>query len=216
MLVVSLKVNLVALDRGHLDDDLIEQYALGRAPAAKIPAIEEHLLVCHRCQDALESTHHYVTAMRSAAMESRSRKVGPNRAARALLGLPRVAWLAGALAATAILITEGLWYSRSHEAAPPAVVMLQSTRGIGNPATPGAPPRKPFTLELDLSGLQPLPAYNLEIVDSDGRSVFKSAAALVNGFARATVRSLKSGAYFVRLYANDAELLREYPLTVSD
>ena len=38
----------------HVDPEKLELYALGRLPDIEVAAIEEHLLVCHRCQDELE------------------------------------------------------------------------------------------------------------------------------------------------------------------
>lgn len=39
----------------HPSDDIIELYALGRLSEELVPPFEEHLLVCARCQDALQS-----------------------------------------------------------------------------------------------------------------------------------------------------------------
>ena len=38
----------------HSPDDVIELYSLGRLPEELVPSFEEHLLVCSRCQDALQ------------------------------------------------------------------------------------------------------------------------------------------------------------------
>jgi hypothetical protein len=38
----------------HIDPDKLELYALGRLTETEVGAIEEHLLVCHQCQDELE------------------------------------------------------------------------------------------------------------------------------------------------------------------
>jgi anti-sigma factor RsiW len=40
----------------HVNPDKLELYALGRLSDTEVAAIEEHLLVCHRCQDELERT----------------------------------------------------------------------------------------------------------------------------------------------------------------
>lgn len=40
--------------QGHPSDEAIELYALGRLHEELVVALEEHLLVCEQCQDALE------------------------------------------------------------------------------------------------------------------------------------------------------------------
>jgi anti-sigma factor ChrR (cupin superfamily) len=39
----------------HPTDETIELYALGRLAEHLVPSLEEHLLVCDRCQDALQA-----------------------------------------------------------------------------------------------------------------------------------------------------------------
>lgn len=38
---------------GHIEPEKFELYALGRLPEAEAAPLEEHLLVCHQCQDEL-------------------------------------------------------------------------------------------------------------------------------------------------------------------
>jgi hypothetical protein len=49
----------------HCTDDAIELYALGRLPPELI-ALEEHLLVCKQCQDALQGDDAFTQAFRGA------------------------------------------------------------------------------------------------------------------------------------------------------
>jgi hypothetical protein len=54
-----------AIER-HLSGDEIELYALGRLAEELVPPLEEHLLVCECCQDALreeESFSQSITAL---------------------------------------------------------------------------------------------------------------------------------------------------------
>jgi anti-sigma factor ChrR (cupin superfamily) len=39
--------------KNHPSEETIELYALGRLAEKLVPPLEEHLLVCERCQDAL-------------------------------------------------------------------------------------------------------------------------------------------------------------------
>jgi hypothetical protein len=217
MLVVSWKVKRVSSNQyRHIDEELLELYAMGHVPESDVPGIEEHLLICSRCQDALESTAAYVSAMRSAALESRQEQWRGEKVSAGLLSLPRIAWATGAFALVAFLAIGMTSYSNRVSRGVPALVVLQSARGTPNGLGPAAPAGKPFTLALDLIGLQALSQYNVQIVDSTGNSVFKSTVKSSERGVNATVRvPLKSGMYYVRLYDN-AELLREFPLTVAD
>jgi anti-sigma factor RsiW len=51
------------------DDDLLEKYALGRLDEPGAAPIEEHLLICERCQDRLKELDDFVTALRAAVRQ---------------------------------------------------------------------------------------------------------------------------------------------------
>ena len=55
----------------HPFDDAIEAYSRRTLPHSKIQQIEEHLLVCHDCQDRAAATDEFVSAIRAAAMKRR-------------------------------------------------------------------------------------------------------------------------------------------------
>ena len=70
-------------------------------------------------------------------------------------------------------------------------------------------------LILELTGLEAHSEYRLEVVDAGGQPVFQSHGAPQNNKLIATLaKGLRAGSYFVRVYANTGELLREYALTV--
>lgn len=52
---------------GHPVDDLLEQYSLGRLAGGELRRVEEHLLLCSKCQDRLTAVDSYVRAMRDGA-----------------------------------------------------------------------------------------------------------------------------------------------------
>jgi anti-sigma factor RsiW len=59
----------------HISEDALEEYALGRLPSAHCEPLDEHLLVCPACQNALEVIDDYVNVIRAAlAAFPRSRK----------------------------------------------------------------------------------------------------------------------------------------------
>jgi hypothetical protein len=53
----------------HLREEDLEQCAMGMLPESALREFELHLLVCHRCQDALAEMDAYVAAMRAACQE---------------------------------------------------------------------------------------------------------------------------------------------------
>lgn len=51
----------------HIPEDLLERYAMGMLSDSETGPLEEHLLVCHECQDRLRAVDEYVAAIRAAA-----------------------------------------------------------------------------------------------------------------------------------------------------
>ncbi len=51
----------------HIDEETLECYALGRLCEDEAAPVEEHLLVCHSCQDGLAAADEYIRAVRAAA-----------------------------------------------------------------------------------------------------------------------------------------------------
>src|SRR3954469_22058425 len=50
----------------HPSDEILEDYALSRLPEALAAPVEEHLLICHRCQDAVEAMDDFAAALKGA------------------------------------------------------------------------------------------------------------------------------------------------------
>jgi hypothetical protein len=198
----------------HVTDEVVEEYSMGRLAGLEMEEFEEHLLICTQCQDRLAFTDRFVGGIRSAALELRQAPAAEARPWRlSLFDLPKPAW---ALALAVLVIAAGIRPSLHRSNAPPAVVLLESTRGTETPDS-STPAGKPFLLVLDLTDLQPLAQYRVQIVDDAGHPVFQSSAAPDRNRLRATVaRGLRGGVYYVRLYAPGQELLREYGLKVLD
>ena len=53
----------------HPDADTLEEYAFGRLPEALSDNLEEHLLLCHRCQGALAEVDEYILLMKYATAQ---------------------------------------------------------------------------------------------------------------------------------------------------
>ena len=188
----------------HREQEEIESYSMGKMPEAEMEAFEEHLLICEQCQHAVAEFDAYVPAVRSAAAHLRNEPAPGWRN-----WLPRPAWI-GAMASAAALIIAGIGLEL-RPAGPPLTVRLQSVRGVAGEAK--AAPRRPLLLVPDLAGLATQPPFRLEIVNSDGARLWNGE--LRAGQERVQARSLAAGAYYVRVYAQDGRLLREYGLEVA-
>jgi anti-sigma factor ChrR (cupin superfamily) len=55
----------------HPNDEQMEQYALGGLAQEAIPAFEQHLLICHTCQDRVAFMDASVEAMQAEARQIR-------------------------------------------------------------------------------------------------------------------------------------------------
>jgi hypothetical protein len=202
----------------HATGDRLEEYCLGRVPAAEQESLENHLLVCPACQELLRETDYYVRTMRQAAAELArempARNKNPLRRWFGPLFRPVPAAAFAGIAALALVWAIGPAF-QGRRAQNPVAVTLEATRGGDENLRVHAPQRTPLTLKLDLTGVAPLEVYEVRIVDADGAPVLESSARpqgghlLLNAPAR-----LARGTYWVRLY-NRAERrmpLREYGL----
>jgi hypothetical protein len=198
-------------DDRHATDETLERYSMNCLAEPELAEFEEHLLVCHACQDRLAREDLIRQRVRDGAMALQQ----PRAAVR--WRSPKLAWAAGLVAVGLAVLAGSAWRSLHRSAAAPAVILLRTTRGTDNPALAPASAGQPLTLVLDLTDLPQLPEYKVEIVDVRGRPAFKSNGSYQNGKLQvALTEGLPAGVYFVRLYAPLRDLLREYELTVRD
>jgi hypothetical protein len=214
--------SLVSLD--HLNENVLEEYAFGRLHDAKAAILEEHLLICSRCQTALAETDEYIRLMKYAAARQPNALpvLVPRPAPTAKPLQPIVAhgpqtWYrpmqvaAGILAACAavFILTQGLSVLRQPT---PVSIALVSYRG---PLVIEAPAGRPLDLSISAADIPPSPQYRLEVVNAVGKLIWSDAASIGGGKLTAHVpKRLTAGQYWVRLYGRSSELLAEYGLRV--
>jgi len=187
---------------GHLDEEQLERYSMGATPEAGLAPLEEHLLICESCREALARTDSYVSAMRAAARRSLEEK----RPWWAFV--PAQTW-AGAMAVAAVaLLAVCLWFRPGGGG--PVAVALESTRGAESSAFAAAPAGRVLVLSLDPGDLPLAGHYRVEVVDEAGRRIWQGAATRSSTRLTATGPRLAGGHYYVRLYGSSGELLREY------
>lgn len=192
----------------HIEENLLDQYAMGTLPHESIAEVEEHLLICAICQSRLVAVDEFLPLFRSAATE---------------LDAPATSWwfnalafrrwfwsgAAAALAALLIFLATG----DSHKAKPaPAILLMQSLRGPEAEAEMVS--GRPCFLVFDLAIPANHESYEVEVVDAVGNEVFHKGAELKDGRLTVLVQRLAPGSYWVRVYRTQLkkELMAEYGL----
>ncbi len=190
----------------HPSEEILEEYVFHRLPEALTAQVEEHLLICHSCQDAIAETDGFVFDLKAADRDPGLVYDPRPRAKQAGWG-----WgLAPVLALAFLMLMMIQKQVQEHSA--PVAVSLSSLRGL-DPHT-SAPAGKPLQLEMIAPDLASWKQYRVEVVDATGYTVWKGAATGTDGKLIATMlKPLGQGLYWVRLYGADSELLREFGIS---
>ena len=187
----------------HPTEDEFEEYAFGRVSEDDANAIEEHLLICEDCQYALHRTTEYIQVMKAASAAyvaehstvSHKKKLGSESQGRK----------AAAAAALLLMCLTALWSWRNLPS-DPTTIALEAYRAGGPSAMTQAPAGRPLNLQIDLKDLPPASGYRVEVVDINGRRVW------FGGTPARLTKGLPAGTYWIRLFAESGELLREFGL----
>jgi hypothetical protein len=198
----------------HPSEELLEEYVFHRLPEAAAAQIEEHLLLCPRCQDSVGDTDRFVSALRLAAKQPPEIKTAGWGWRKALEALPGLATNRGVVVPVFALAILAVLVVRRQVQAPlaPVTVSLSSVRGLGPLAS--APPGRPLFLSIEAPDLTPGSGYHVELVDASGGLIWKGAATASDGKLTVDVpEALSAGVYWVRLYGAHSDLLREFGLS---
>jgi hypothetical protein len=214
---LEILVEISPVFQDHPDDDIWEEYSFGRVRDSAEAALEEHLLVCERCQITLANTDQFVRLMKVATA---SFPANPPQRWKVLPFKPgnRRAKVAAALAVACVAAFAVIGPARSLVAghtvsAPePVLVKLKSVRAGSEAGMNRAPAKHPLELSIALSDIPLVPRYRLEVVTFWGKAIWSGPADLKDGALSAHVaKRLGKGTYWVRLYGS-SELLAEYGL----
>ncbi len=197
-----MEISFVSLD--HPDESVLEEYVFGRLSDAKTAVLEEHILVCGRCQTALAELDEYIHLMKFAA--ARPMEIPRHRSGKRAL-------IASVGVLTAACIAAFTWF-RPYP--PPAAVTLVSARDRVRAPVILAAAGHPLDLSIPAASVPAAAQYRLEVVSSTGESVWSGWVSKGTDRLSAHVsRSLEAGMYWVRLYTLPAGLLAEYGLQVN-
>jgi hypothetical protein len=198
--------------RSHPSEEILEEYAFHRLPEALAAQVEEHLLLCPGCQDALAEVDRFVSALRIAASQPPS-AVKAGRGWRTVFEAfsPAPKWAIPVAALALVILAVIAVRKNVPKPLAPVAVILSSVRG-SDPLSP-APAGKPLHLSIETPDLIPGRDYRMELVDASGGLVWKGAATESAGTLAADVSEpLSAGVHWVRLYGANSELLREFGL----
>jgi hypothetical protein len=197
---VTTKLTLISND--HPDEDVFENYLFHRLGDEVAAKLEEHLLICEKCGDALSQTEEYVRLMRAGTAAYVAENGNPRGA-----GSVRehgLRWNAAAAAILLLTCLTGLLSWRT-PAGEPKLVELTAYRGVASQAPAG----QPLDLKIDLTDAPPASGYRVEVVDSTGRRIW------FGGTPARLAKGLSRGVYWVRLSTETGEPVREFGLTVA-
>ena len=201
----------------HLEEVQLEQYSMGSLPEQHTPAFEEHLLACEGCQARLLEMDIYITAVRTVSPRLRKQpRAMPGWVGElvAMVTGAKIPVMTGFAAALALLVLLRAPVALNPPSAPFAVA-LEARRGAEGIPDTKAPAGRPLVLKVDLTELPALPGYRLEVVDRSGKGAWQAIVKPEgNRIEQALDARLLRGLYFVRLYAPEGELLREFSLHI--
>jgi hypothetical protein len=192
----------------HIEENLLDQYALGSLSAESIPELEEHLLACSFCQSRLVEADELVILCReAAALEAASTTPQWHSA----FAFRTSFWPGAAAALTALLILLITGDYHHAELSPPAILLMQSLRGpeAGAKMASTRPVRLVFDIPVETNR-----EYEIEVVDAVGNQVLKRHAEVRESGLAALIEKLARGSYWVRVYREQPsrELLAEFSL----
>ncbi len=218
---------MTLLERGHLTEEAMETYALGRLADPDAELLEEHLLLCHDCQDRLRQVDEFVAAFRVAADRTEGkqdaqtppgRRLGPSLRA-SLFSFFR-SWrplysIGGAVAAAALVVA--MLPREPRPAAAPVRIELNAIRGMV-PEVRLPSPGSALQLSLDLTGLPTAGRFTLELAAASGQVLWTETVARPEGGPLSVSPSFtpKAGIYWLRIYDDGGSrvLLREFGFRV--
>jgi len=192
----------------HIEENLLEQYAMGALPELPRAALDEHLLGCPDCQSRLVQLDAFMAAFRPAVLQMQKQPVR-----REPFGLlPRLVWLSSVVALAACLlfvIPRPGAYSGA-----PAIIQMRALRGPESAArlTSG----QPALLVFDVAGQAKPAKYEIEVVGPSGKAIWTVDTETKGDTLSVPVRKLDPGSFWVRVYREQPEkaLLEEYALRV--
>jgi hypothetical protein len=190
----------------HVNDDILDQYAIGTLPEERVAGVEEHLLVCQACQSRLDASDEFAMLFRAASVQPDAR---PRRGWQAFWNHRALTCTVASAAMLAILLLVAGPFRKPPMA--PVTVLMQSLRGPDAPAQVGA--GRPALLVFDLVPSPGLNDYEARIVNPVGVEILAAKVSSKDGRLAVHVERLPPGSYWLRIFrSDDHEPIAEYGL----
>jgi hypothetical protein len=198
---------LRAMPAPHIEENVLDRYAMGTLPGESIPKVEEHLLDCLFCQSRLVETDEFLMQFRAAATEVEMR---PASLWQRIQNAQRLLWGGSAVLAAGL----GLLLMPSvprQMLLQPVTVQMQSLRGPDSrmQIAKGRPGLLVFDVPIAASR-----TFEVEIVDTSGNEILKGNGIVKEDHLTFPIRRLAAAAYWVRVYQSQPAkvLVAEYGL----
>ena len=203
------------LDAVHLDDNVLEQYAMNRLSVTDAEAVEDHISVCHSCLDRLDAEVALIQDLKSVLEKDRATEMAGSTVSRPRSNwvdwwkfpVPATLWTGAATMAMALLL---FFVWRPVPVGNLATVVLTATRGPST-AINGT---GPFDFEIFVP--DSAETYSAVLVNSEGGDVWNGEAKRKDGKLHAIVRrKLNPGQYFLRVSDPSSHSTHEFGFTIA-
>ena len=192
----------------HIEENVLDRYAMGTLPGESIPKVEEHLLDCFFCQSRLVQTDEFLAIFRAAATQVELR---PVPLWQRLVNAQRLLWGGSAVVAAGLvlLMVPGVPEQIKPQ---PAIVLMQSLRGPE--ARTEVARGRPSLLIFDVPIVPGRRDFEIEVVDTAGNEVLKGNGNVKEDHLTFSIGRLAPARYWVRVYQRQPArvLVAEYGL----
>jgi hypothetical protein len=196
----------------HPNGDDLENCLLNRVSEQERQTIEEHLLICDPCRDALQDIHATLLA-RNQALEELEREQPVRSRKWVRFGFPTPAY--AACGAAVIALMSWTYLARTGAPIPESQVTLAATRSGAASQSDYARAGSRVTLKLDTTSLPAAERYLVEVVDLSGTRIWSGEVpARTPALTVRLTKPVPAGRYWVRLNDTAGVPLREFDLPV--
>lgn len=194
----------------HPSEEVLEAYALKRLSEEHVAKVEGHLLVCEACQLTLADLDSFIAGMKAVSPQTGTAHPTPPSPIR------RIPYWQPALAAAAVLAAVFFFWDSSGSRQVPATIILSSMRG-SEIASPNGPANVPLDLSIASTQLDDRSGFRIDVVTGAGDPAW-SGPVTRSADGKPLVRvdkRLPAGAYWVRLFSPENQLVQEYGLKLN-
>jgi len=192
----------------HIEENVLDRYAMGTLSVGSTPKVEEHLLDCFLCQRRLAEADEFLIHFWAAATQL---DVRPAPIWQRLQHAQRLLWGGSAVMAAAmvLLLIPSVPQQMNLQ---PAIVQMQSLRGPE--ARTQLAKGRPGVLIFDVPVREARRDFEVEIVDRAGNEILKGDGTVKDNQLTFSVGRLAPAAYWVRVYQKQPArtLIAEYGL----